>query len=146
MFFKKLHNKRLTNNHGFTLIEVLASLALLSVIVVLATNLMITASSNKQVIQGGLTLQQQTNLLVMDIRNTYLGQTGTGDLTFALDSGVTIKQLVINGEEKEPTSPIQNINFDEPFNLNLITENQNHKTITIKTTWNPIIPKQVTTK
>lgn len=147
MIFKKLHNKRLTNSQGFTLIEVLASLALLSVIVILATSLTMTASSNKQVIQGGLNLQQQTNLLTMDMRNTYISKSGTGNLAFSIDSKrIQIKELVINGEKRAVTSPIEGIDFNKTLNLKLTTANKNGETLTIKTTWHPVTPTHLTVK
>lgn len=126
------------NENGFTLIEVIVTIAILSMITVLATNTIVNIDKNEVKTQNVITLQQDTKILVDNMRNNYHDGSGIGELTFTVPDNITIDSLKLNDVSKNTTSPIDNVNFDEPLDVTITTINENNTPIIIRTTWQPM--------
>lgn len=126
------------NEAGFTLVETMASLALLSLVIVLASGFLMNSNLNKDSVATSIELQQQTNKLVTAMQRDYYEQSGTGDLAFSGDTGsIAIRKLVVNGTEREPVSPLTGIDFDQALSLDVTTVTETGQTLTIQTSWRP---------
>ncbi|MFZ3578209.1 PulJ/GspJ family protein [Virgibacillus sp. DJP39] len=65
-----MKNRQLKNEHGLTLIEVLASLSIFAILIVLSSTLIMQLITSEEV-SSSTSLQQNTNVLMAEIRNDY---------------------------------------------------------------------------
>lgn len=137
---KKSHHyilERSKRNNGFTLIEVLASIALFTLVAVLGMTLVVGAQGSQKQIETGLTLQRSTNLLLMDLRQQYAEQVEAAPdtnapIALAVNPSENIKvtELIVNGQDisQEPTV-IRDITAGESVRISLTTEDLSHTTV-----------------
>ncbi|TRM10494.1 prepilin-type N-terminal cleavage/methylation domain-containing protein [Lentibacillus cibarius] len=132
MFTHKLYNEQ-----GVTLVELLAALALLSLLIVLSTGLIVSIGNNQQAANNDITLQQNTNVLISEMRKAYYNGSGEGELPFRTDTEkLRIKELKINGNTRSVDSPVE-VDFDHPLHMKLTTASSDDQTVTVETTWRP---------
>ncbi|TMN21591.1 prepilin-type N-terminal cleavage/methylation domain-containing protein [Lentibacillus cibarius] len=128
---------KLNNEQGVTLVELLAALALLSLLIVLSTGLIVSISNNQQAANNDITLQQNTNVLISEMRKAYYNGSGEGELPFRTDTEkLRIKELKINGNTRSVDSPVE-VDFDHPLHMKLTTASSDDQTVTVETTWRP---------
>lgn len=126
------------NQSGFTLIEIMASLSLLSLVVVLGMGFLINGNDNKETIGSAVALQQKSNVIVTGMQQNYYTNNGTGELSFRQPStGVTIERIAVNGIEQAIQSPLTGIDFESPLALDITTVSDDGKKLTIQTAWRP---------
>ncbi len=137
---------KLNNEQGVTLVELLAALALLSLLIVLSTGLIVSIGNNQQAANNDITLQQNTNVLVSEMRKAYYNGSGEGDLPFRTDTEkLRIKELKINGNTRSVDSPVE-VDFDHPLHMKLTTASSDDQTVTVETTWRPSEGKDIVLK
>lgn len=135
-FFNELRKES-----GFTLIETMASLALLAVVIILASGFLMNSHQSRATVANAVEHQRVTTVFVAELRKQYNEANGTGELTFRdLPDGFTIDLIAINGAIKPPASPLTDIRFDEPLSLDVTTVSNTGEKLTIQTTWRPVRP------
>lgn len=129
---------RMNNEAGFTLVEVLATLAIFSVLMVLVMSTLFTTMQQNERVQETNQLQRDTNMIIMQMRNDYHNGSGTDSLTIpASYDDITVESLVINGVDKTGSASIMT-EFDEPLDINITTKGAGAKEIEIHTIWQPV--------
>lgn len=126
------------NQNGFTLIETLASLALLSLIIILGMGFMLNASENKDSVVTASELQQKTNILVASMQQNYYDNSGVGELSF-IDPApyFEIERLIVNGVDRTGESPLVDIDFSQALAIDVTTISPDGKQLTMQTSWRP---------
>lgn len=142
--------KLFKNQKGFTLVEMIGVIALLSLIVVALSTFLITGEKTKQTNRQYSELQVKTNVMLRQMQQYYDTHSGVQDLPYIADaSKIRIQDIRINGETKETVNPIPNVDFDEPLHIQLTVTAPNHHTLEplyIETSWSPNISKELTVK
>lgn len=135
--------KQTRNDKGFTLIEVLATLSILSLIILAGLKIYDASSTNNGKVHDVVNLQQESNLLIAEIESSFKNSSGIGDLAFDSGDDITITDIKANDVTQPIESPLTDINFDLPLRFDITTESKDGKTITIQTSWKPTKPTDI---
>lgn len=138
--------KNYKNNKGFTLVELIATISLLTIVIALSSTLIIQLMRTDAKTSDQISLSQETNVLISELRSQYesedfeLEYTDEHKLSFPKrtnDDTLKIEQLKIinNGQElSKPGSKI-NVDMESPLHVEITTKNKDSKSFTLETTW-----------
>ncbi|WP_106496911.1 type II secretion system protein [Lentibacillus sp. Marseille-P4043] len=124
------------NEHGMTLVELLAALSLFIIVITLSSTLVMEMFNNQKEASENISLKQDTNVLINTMRGKYL----SGDeLCFNGKDNLTITHLTIsNGEEplKTINHCVKNLDYNKPLSVKITTTNNSGNNFSLETTWN----------
>lgn|GEM_PF-2468925 len=125
------------NQHGLTLVEVLAGVLLLSIIGTLATMILIQIFADDKTANDSLSLKQDTNLTVSSLQKQFYDENDAASLCFDTQGGrLTIDAAnSSNGKYNPEDGCINNVDKNRSLTLNLTTSNEGGKTLEIETTF-----------
>lgn len=119
-----------------TLVELLAALSLFAILIALSSTVIIQMMSSEEKTSGNISLKQDTNVLISDLRNQYYR--GESKLCFNKENSFTIKNdtTIHNGQDKLAINEngCVDINNNKTIEIYLATEN-NGQQFSLKTTW-----------
>lgn len=141
-----MNSKQYKNNKGFTLIELIATIAILTMVIGVSSGLMIQLIRTDTKTTEQISLSQETNVLINELRSQYESgdnfplKFAEGKLVFpesSKDYSLMIEKLEItNGEDVLNTKGKEiTVNTDLPLSINLTTTNKDSKPFTLKTKW-----------
>ncbi|MUV36833.1 hypothetical protein JNUCC1_00637 [Lentibacillus sp. JNUCC-1] len=137
---------KLKNEHGMTLVELLAALALFSIVIVLGGSLISSMSSSEKSVSGDISLQQKTNVLMSEMREAYYSGTGVGDLYVDLEAlGLSVQGTEIKNDGKFlniKNNYIEGVNFEKPLSVKLTTS-AGPQEVTVESTWKQTDKKEI---
>lgn len=148
---KAIHIKQYKNNKGFTLIELIATISLLTIVIAISSTLIIQLIRTDAKTTEQISLSQETNVLISELRSQYesedfeLEYTADGKLLFpenTSNNSLHIEDLKIaNTKKNHPELALVNpgdkvdINMNAPLTIEITTKNQDSKSFNVKTTW-----------
>lgn len=128
--------RQFENEKGLTLIEVLATMNIFAILIVLSSTLIIQFTDNAEKTSGSISLQQDTNVLMAEVRNQFYE--GKSDICFheyrkLIDKG---ESDFVNGDHSLPINNgcIIGVNSQEPLSIHLSTTNSTNQNFTVDTT------------
>lgn len=135
-------NKWFKNEQGMTLIELLAAIALLAIFLGIVSNVIIQLGKSKDLATGKMTLVEDTNVLIHELRHQY-DDKNTSQICYDEESKrLSIKNYtIINGSGSNEAflnlnqGCIENVDKELPLTIDLTTENDTEQTFSIQTTW-----------
>ncbi|WP_163971641.1 type II secretion system protein [Oceanobacillus halotolerans] len=127
-------NRQIHNEKGITLVELLAAISLFAVLITLSSTLIFQLMGNETKTNEQITLSQNTNLLINEIRNKYYN--GDSRICFNnLVREITISELEVdNGNINNGC--IEGIQEKEPIFIRLTTTDNTGESLTVETTFN----------
>ncbi|WP_164668369.1 prepilin-type N-terminal cleavage/methylation domain-containing protein [Virgibacillus doumboii] len=138
MLFRQIKNEK-----GITLVELLAALGLLGVLIVLSSTLIIQLMGNEEQTGSNISLSQNTNILINELRNQYMNQSNDineFDVCFQDIDGITIEQVIINNDNKESKETlnvtdgcIKDMKKQEVLPIKITTTNDLGQDLTLET-------------
>lgn len=135
------------NDKGFTLIEIIATIAILTMVIGVLSALIIQLIRTDTKTTEQLSLSQKTNILISELRNQYesenftLTYTKDGELTFPNrpdNYSLQFESLTItNGDQVLTNTPgsTLDVEMDLPLSVSIITKNKDNKTFELETKW-----------
>lgn len=141
------------NQKGFTLVELMIVLALITVVVLTSIKLYDSSDKGSTKTSNMINLQQETNFLIQEIQSAYnKGENdprfGTRDIQFKVSDSLIISELYSNGNEEGLKGVLKNIDHKKPLRIQLTTETEDDtdNEIYIDTTFNPNEDKTIILK
>lgn len=137
MLFRKFKNE-----DGISLVELLAALSLFAIVIALLSTVIIQMENSEEKASGTISLQQDTNVLLSELRNQYykrdfkLCYSDNNQLVFPMNSSeedFSIKSLTINSQSISHGNCVE-IAHHEPLSIILTTVNSTDRQITVETT------------
>lgn len=165
----------MTNQKGFTLIELLATIVISSIVIVLATSLLISAMNTQKTVSAKVVLRDEADIIMANLLKavyttkesevTFVKEPNNNNYYFKRNTDSTVltgfkdKKIYIKGSELNINDSTVKIIWQETDgagnkkNLTEISQNQNDKlnrsyniSLTLETTTKPNIRKTFTTE
>ncbi|GAA0450487.1 prepilin-type N-terminal cleavage/methylation domain-containing protein [Alkalibacillus silvisoli] len=134
-------NKYYSDESGVTLIEVLASLVLVSIISILAFNVLTNTFQYSETSISHADLRQDSNFIITQIRQKH--QEEIGDYALCKEDLQRIQQYEVNLEINEiPIHECKTFSYKDPLNVNFTMKNQQDHEYQINTTIEPKVERE----
>lgn len=129
-----------------TLVELLAALSLFAVVVVLSSTVIIQLMSSEDNASGQISLNQETNVLVSELRNEYTEKSDEVEdadkfnICYQKVNGLDVKQVITFLNDEQQTKQVNNdciigLTKQEVLPIEITTANDAKQSLTVKTTW-----------
>lgn len=131
-------HKWIKNEHGMTLIELLAAISLFAIFLSIAANFIMQLGNSEDTSSEHITLTQDTNVLMSELSSQYYE--GKNNLCTKIDDERLAIQdyQITNGETPlviNDDGCIVGVNNNQPLHIQLTTATSSGQTLSVETTW-----------